>query len=459
MKVSVGKLVGVGAAGVALMFLVVAVGGYLWLDRFLRSEDCRKILGQLIGQEMGLTGSFQPLVWSGFGVFSGGYQGAREGNGPIAGAEFDRIRAELRVASFFRGVWDIPEIRIERLEMDLTPPPRRQDGTLAEPPPPMALDIKPSPFLALLPSRVSIGRIVCPDATLIWPSDTGGVSALRGATVIAEPDGPSWTFRVEGGRLKAPGFPEMAVESGMVRLNTGDFLFLESRLREANGGNAEVRGKVELSGEKRLDLKVSFRDVNVEPFLDEDWRKRLTGRAEGELRVEGTTGALGSLRIRGPVRLRDARLEALPILNTVALLTQTQEFRTLRFNRAEGTVDWSPAELNVSDLNVESELLLRLMGQIQTRGEQLSGGLMVGTTPKTLRMIPGATEKVFTTARDGYVWAPVQVSGTVDAPKEDLTPRLQQAAVGTVIEAVPETIRERVREGAGGLLDKIFKNF
>lgn len=435
----------------AVILLAGVIGGYVWLDRFLRGEDCRRIVSHLIGQEMGLAGDFQPLTWSGFSVFSSGYSGVREGNGPIAGVELDRIRAELRLASLFRGLWEIPEITVERLVLDLTPPPRGPDGRLPEEPPGVALDIKPSPGLALLPREVKIGRIVCRDTTLSWPSDTGGVSTLQGAKVTAEPDGPTWIFRVEGGRLKAPGFPEMRVESGLVRLNAGDFLFLESRLADGGAGRAEVRGKVELSGVKKLEMHVNFRDVDVEPFLDADWRKRFTGRAEGDLRVVGTTGSPDSLQIQGPVRLRGAQLEALPILNTVALLTQTQEFRTLRFQRAEGRVEWSPGSLTLSDLDVESELLLKLAGQIRTEGERLSGDLVVGTTPKAVRMIPGATEKVFTTVRDGYVWTPVTLSGTVDAPKEDLTPRLQQAAVGTVMEVVPERVRER----AGDILDSI----
>ncbi len=450
MNVKLAPLIGGIAAVLVVVLLAVSIGGYLWLDRFLRGEECRKIIGHLIGQEVGLAGGFQPLVWTGFSVYSGGFSGARNGNGPVAMAEVDRIRAELRLASLFRGVWEIPEITVERLEIDLTPPLRRADGSLPEAPPAPALEIAPSPALAVLPRQVKVGKIICRDATVIWPSDKGGMSRLRGAKVTAEPDGRTWTFQVEGGRLLSPGFPEMTIDKGFVRLNAGDFLFLESRLRDDTGGTADLRGKVDLTGAKRIEMHATFRNIDVAPFLDADWRRRVTGRAEGELQVAGSTGA-GDLRIRGPVRLREAQLEALPILNTVALLTQTQEFRTLRFKVADGTVDWSPAHLAVSDLNVESELLLKVMGQFRADGPNLSGNLMVGTTPRTLRIIPGATEKVFTTAEGGYVWTPVVLGGTVDAPTEDLTPRLQQAAVGTVLDAVPTKVREK----AGDLIDTL----
>lgn len=450
MKLKLAPLLGGLAALLLILFLAVSIGGYLWLDRFLRGEECRKIISHLVGQQVGLVGEFEPLSWTGFSVYSGGFNGAREGNGAVASASLDRIRAELRLASLFRGVWEIPEITMERLELDLTPPPRRPDGTLPEPPPAPALEIAPSPALAVLPREVKIGQIICRDTTITWPSDRGGVSRLSGATVTAQPDGPTWTFQVKGGRLTTPGFPETTIDSGFVRLNPGDFLFLESQLRDNSGGTAELRGKVEMAGAKRIELNASFRNIDVSPFLDADWRQRLTGRAEGDLKITGTS-TRSDLKIQGPVRVKEAKLEALPILNTIALLTQTQEFRTIRFQVAEGTVEWTPANLLVSDLHVESQLLLKILGQVRTEGPNLSGQLMVGTTPKAVRLIPGAQEKVFSVARDGYIWTPVVLSGTVDAPKEDLTPRLQQAAVGTVIEAVPSTVREK----AGDLLDSL----
>ena len=42
--------------------------------------------------------------------------------------------------------------------------------------------------------------------------------------------------------------------------------------------------------------------------------------------------------------------------------------------------------------------------------------------------IPGAREKVFTESRNGYLWAPMTLTGPLHHPREDLKERLVSAA-------------------------------
>jgi hypothetical protein len=70
---------------------------------------------------------------------------------------------------------------------------------------------------------------------------------------------------------------------------------------------------------------------------------------------------------------------------------------------------------------------------------QLSGRFSLGVTPGTLARIPGAETKVFRPGRDGMLWAPVLVEGTLDDPDEDLSRRLIVAAGERMFEMIPET--------------------
>jgi hypothetical protein len=72
----------------------------------------------------------------------------------------------------------------------------------------------------------------------------------------------------------------------------------------------------------------------------------------------------------------------------------------------------------------------------------------LGVAAELLRPLPGAREKVFTESRDGFVWTPVSLGGTLDSPEENLSARLATAAGDQVLEAV-QPILEAVPGGAG----------
>ena len=77
----------------------------------------------------------------------------------------------------------------------------------------------------------------------------------------------------------------------------------------------------------------------------------------------------------------------------------------------------------------------------------IDGAFQVGVTPGSLQWLPGAQAKVFTESRGGYLWAPMRLTGPVNKPNEDLTPRLAAAAQGAVIEGVQNAAGEAIKTG------------
>ena len=86
-----------------------------------------------------------------------------------------------------------------------------------------------------------------------------------------------------------------------------------------------------------------------------------------------------------------------------------------------------------------SEGLMRLEGELTVVGREVNGRFSLGITPGTLARIPGAESKVFQPGRDGLLWSPVIVRGTLDEPKEDVSKRLIAAAGERMFELIPET--------------------
>jgi hypothetical protein len=142
----------------------------------------------------------------------------------------------------------------------------------------------------------------------------------------------------------------------------------------------------------------------------------------------------------------------------VALLTRTQEFRSIKLQTAQADFEWEKDRTSVKNIVLESELLLKITGNYLQVGETVDGLLQVGTTPEALSAIPGAKAKVFTEAKEGYIWTPVRLSGSTSAINEDLTPRLKEAALGAVIDLIPTDAPEKLNKGVDKVLDFLNKN-
>ena len=95
-------------------------------------------------------------------------------------------------------------------------------------------------------------------------------------------------------------------------------------------------------------------------------------------------------------------------------------------------------------------------GAFTVENSMIDGDFQVGVTPASLQWMPGSREKVFMDNHDGYVWAPMRLTGPVDKPNENLSPRLIAAMQGAVIDAGQKVLNEGVNKGKDavkGVLD------
>jgi hypothetical protein len=70
-----------------------------------------------------------------------------------------------------------------------------------------------------------------------------------------------------------------------------------------------------------------------------------------------------------------------------------------------------------------------------------------------MRWIPGAERLVFTEDREGFLWTPMKLTGTLAEPKEDLSARLIAAAGEAVISELPTSVLDAAQgmlKGEGG---------
>lgn len=82
----------------------------------------------------------------------------------------------------------------------------------------------------------------------------------------------------------------------------------------------------------------------------------------------------------------------------------------------------------------------------------LSGKIDFGLSPEYLEWLPKARERIFTRQSEGLVWTKVRISGTLNKPVNDLTPRLEgelkkdpAAAAGLLLRGAGEWIEQKVK--------------
>lgn len=460
----------IGLVGLLAALAAAVVATHVAVNRWLASEEFRALVSRQVSGALGVDGQFLPPRWSQATVYSECFYGRGAEGGGLASVRADQIRAQLDPRGIFEGVWRLDSLTVGRLRIDVgetrspaaeaaapgktmadtpeTGVPRHVDATATtDATAPRAERARGGWKFSFpwLPKRFEMRRVLAEDFELRWPAGGGKQGSISGTAIETRPAGGAWEFHGKGGVLRHPGAPDMAIGEFRARLDW-PALYVTSadlRPRDRGQGSVSLSGEAVFSGQNPVDLDVRVDGLPIDEFLERDWRARLDGRLNGRARFRGPTKGPGGLTAEGAIQITEGKVEALPVLNEIATLTQTKEFRSFELDRATSRVTWDGSRLTLHDLWIESHGLLRIQGTATDLRGQLDGLLEVGTTEARLRLIPGARRHVFTREADGYVWAnpAVRLSGTREKPSEDLTRRLASGAVREVEDNVGGAVR------------------
>jgi hypothetical protein len=441
------------ALGVLFTLLVVAVVGLnLWVRAYLRSEAFRKLVAAKTGEALHADADWQPLEWSGASVFSASLSARGESGAALELLEAGQVRASVNWRALFEGAWRVDRIDAVRLDLQLRTPPE-QTANAAEPGP--TPDVAP-PKRGFLPNRFELERVSVQDANVT----VDALGGIHHTALVATPEGKGWILDGSGGRLESAGHAPLDVENFRVRFQQGVVYLTDASLRLGPNGTLTVSGEVG-GPDAPFDMQTQWQGVAATDVLDATWKKRLSGVLSGKARIVGRRGQ--SALTTGNFRLADGALEGLPVQKQIAHFTRSPQFERMPLQEVSGDFTTDGATTIVKNFVLESQGLLRVEGdcRIGARGE-LEGNFRVGVTSQSLQWLPGSQERVFITARNGYLWTTVRVGGMLENPTEDLSARLAQAvgehAIDTgvqLLNAAPDRATDAVKKAADLLLPLI----
>lgn len=428
--------------GVLFLLSIGLVMIYVQINRYLESEGFRQLLSQRISQQLNVEGELTPLRRTGFSIYADDFQAKGKPESPVRELKAQQIFAELAWRDLFIGLWHVQRLQIGQLQLTL------QESKAGAVTPPSGLEPMPpvtgSWWQVFLPRQTKIGRIEIGQVNLDCPTEWAGVRA-RGMKVNLIPQGVLWEIEGSGGKLESSFLnPAWIIHQYRLRLRPDRLYVTSAELRHPQQGNLTLAGEIGLGEARDARLDGKWKQIPVVELLTGDWRARLQGELSGEFRWE-QLGTQQPWQVRGKLQVDGGKIEALPMLNQIALLTQTQDFRSLRLQQATADFTGNAQTMTLEKIILESQGLTRVEGTLSRTGSNLNGLLQLGMAPHTLRLIPAATTTVFKETRGAYAWTPVQISGTVDAPIEDLSSRLMGAAA--------EAVQGKVQDAVNGAID------
>ena len=416
----------------ALLILVGLIIGYNSVRSYLRSDEFRLMLGEEVGYEFNGEAELSVFQWDGWSVKTENFD--FKGQNGIQTINAQGIDAQVDIGAVWSGVYRIDDVHLR--ELQITGDFREEamsDVIIKERP------VKEKSFWdPFLPDSLEVTSVDI--AAVNGSAETDeGMWAWKNTSAKIRLGSTKEVFDVSlaGGEVSTP-IPladKVTLRTANGRYSGDRFFLLSSEFDVLENGLMTTEGDFGIK-DGRWQFRGAVKGCRIQEVVAEDWKQRLMGPLELSFEVTGKPES--KARTTGSLRIKDGTLTALPLLDKIAAYANTSRVRHLALNEASLDFEKVGDTIALSNIVLHSEGLVRLEGVMEIVGNEITkGDFRVGITPGTLGHIPGAETKVFQRGDLGYLWTPLEVTGTLDAPQEDLSDRLIAAAKERMFELLP----------------------
>jgi len=285
--------------------------------------------------------------------------------------------------------------------------------------------VTPKPWFAIfLPNRVYVKRIESERANVTWRLH-GEQAGFFGTRLLITPHGPDFEYVATGGRLRMALLPDLDLRRAHLLITKTLLTVYDVDLASNSGSNESIHAQANagIGKNKSVDFKANFNAVPIRAWLPAEWKGGLNGSAFGDLHWAGKDPKLESSSGEGSLRIRNGRIDDLPVLEKLAELARKKSFEHLELNDCSLTFAWRYPKIDIKDIAIEEKGKFRIEGTISIDRRVLHGMITLGVTREYLDWLPNP-EEVFSRRQSGYLWTNVRLSGTIDEPGQHLSPRI-----------------------------------
>ncbi len=279
-------------------------------------------------------------------------------------------------------------------------------------------------FAIFLPNRVYLKKIETPQANITWRF-RGEQAGFFGTRLLITPHGPDFEYFATGGRLKMALLPDLDLRRAHVLITKTLLTIYDIDLASDSGSSESIHAQAGagIGKDKSIDLRAKFNQVPIRSWLPAEWKAHLAGSAFGDLHCAGKDPKLESSSGAGSLVVTNGRIDNLPVLEKLAELSQKKSLEHLELNDCSLGFKWKYPKIDIDNIAIEERGKFRIEGEMSVEQRRLRGTIRLGIPREYLDWLPNP-EEVFSRKQDGYLWTNVNLSGTIDDPGQDLSPRI-----------------------------------
>lgn len=405
--------------GIATILAAAFVGAWALLNpvltRYVESPGFRDMLEKETAKGLHFPGfTFGPIRRTGFLTATSAHATARDGWKAMTTLEAREITARFNPAGVLLRRWQIDDLHIERGEV----------GIHIYEPRPEAIPAKPW-YALFLPDRVYLNHTWTDHADITWPM-RGEKAGIFDTKLVITPHGRDFNYAATGGVLHHPPLPELPLQQTHLLITKELFRLYDLDVGSDKLGTVHAEGNAATRGDKNLNFKFDWKDLPLSEWLPEKWKGNLKGAADGGLTWKGPDYKLRDATFDGEVWVKEGKVLGVGFLDQIAQLTGKPDLRTLQLTKCSTKFAWQNSECRISDLEVEEKGKFRIEGTVTFSEKLLGGKLELGMARSYLDWLPHP-EEVFPRESGGYLWTTIHLSGTLNHPQQDLSPRIIEA--------------------------------
>jgi hypothetical protein len=409
----------ISSAAVAFFFLIAAgIGTAVFysplLTHYVESDAFRAAMENETAKGLHFPGCrYSPIRrTSAFTAQTGSFE-ARNGEKAMKSLDGHGITATFDPLGVFVRQWRFADVRVQSGNVEIQIYKANPEA------------VAPRPWFAIfLPERVYLKRIETSQANITWRF-RGEQAGFFGTQLLITPHGPDFEYFATGGKLKVALLPDLDLRSAHLLITKTLLTIYDIDLASDSGSGESIRAQANagIGKDKSVDLRANFNQVPIRSWLPAEWKEHLAGSAFGDLHWAGKDPKLESSSGEGSLAVNNGRIDNIPVLEKLAELSQKKSLEHLALSDCSFSFGWKYPKIDIENITIEERGKFRIEGEMSIEQRRLRGTIRLGLTREYLDWLPNP-EEVFSRKQGGYLWTNVRLSGTIDEPGQDLSPRI-----------------------------------
>ncbi|MFT4548649.1 MAG: hypothetical protein ACI8XO_001249 [Verrucomicrobiales bacterium] len=416
----------------AVPIVLLLIGGYLLINVRYQSDGFSEGVSERTSQILGVKTEFAPFVVKGL-IANNRRMFIEPSVGTfLQNAEFTSLQGDLTAGSMLSSSWHLN--RLDAMHGKLLFQAPSQALAASDPEGNRIRLVGAGLGLSSKPEAFDIDLLRVDNTDFIWTNGRKFFTFIKGATVTSLKPGARTKLQLTNAELDIDGWPKFHIDWAKLDLGKGQIRINDALLKHHYvgmlGGEASVRGVIDLSKGASGTLICGLEQMPVASLIAKEWIGRLEGTVEATLNFEVDFANLAEHKVSGPFMIRNGSFgDVTPTSRLAAFLAEPRISR-VQFHSIKGDINLERGVTTVTNLKALSPDFVQVTGNYSIQPDGiLSGTLGVAITDKILNNIPGGKPKFFgsTDPTSAMSSVSVQIGGTSHAPTDDLTPRIEAA--------------------------------